>query len=398
MYRRGRALPIVAASILMLAAPAAAQSPGASEAAGPPPMTLPDGWTMVVGGLDSPRGLAATADGTIYVAESGEGGTDPCVDHPELGKLCFGATGGLSQVTDGTATRVVDGVMSAITETGETFGVSAVAVAADGTVYYTVGGPAAGAADTRAQVTGGEGIGKLYKLGADGTSTEVADFAAFESSDNPDAQQPGNELPDSNINGLTIAEDGTILVADAGGNDLLSVDADGNISVVATFQVQFQPLPPDPTASMDPNASPAMVPMDLVPTSVAIGPDGNYYVGQLTGFPFPPGGASVFKVVPGQDPTVYADGFTNVMGVAFGTDGTLYVLEISHDGLLATPPGQLPTGGLWSVPPGGGTPELLATGLPMPGGIAVGSDGTIYASICAVCPNGGGIVSYAPAG
>lgn len=361
-------------------------------------MTLPDGWTMVTGGLDSPRGLAVTADGTIYVAESGEGGTDPCVPHEELVELCFGATGGVSQVTDGTATRIVDGVMSAITEGGETFGVSAVAVGSDGTVWYTVGGPAAGAAETRATVPGGEGIGKLYKLGADGTATEVADFAAFESENNPDAEQPGNQLPDSNINGLAIASDGTILVADAGGNDLLSVDADGNIGFVAGFLVEFQPLPPDPTASLDPNASPAMIPMDPVPTSVAVGPDGNYYVGLLTGFPFPPGGAAVYKVVPGEDPTVYADGFTNVMGVAFAEDGTLYVLEISHDGLLATPPGTLPSGGLWSVPPGGGEPELLATGLPMPGGIAVGPDGTVYASICAVCPNGGGIVSFSAAG
>ena len=106
MSQRTRALPIVAASMLILAAPVGAQSPAASGGA-PPPMTLPDGWTMVVGGLDSPRGLAVTADGTIYVAESGEGGTDPCVDHPELGNLCFGPTGGLSEVTDGTATRVV---------------------------------------------------------------------------------------------------------------------------------------------------------------------------------------------------------------------------------------------------------------------------------------------------
>lgn len=397
MHRRSWALPMVAMSVVVLAAPAAAQSPGASGGA-PPPMALPDGWSMVVGGLDSPRGLAVAADGTIYVAESGEGGTDPCVDHPELVRLCFGTTGGVSQVKDGTATRIVDGVMSAITDTGETFGVSAVAVGGDGTIWYTVGGPAAGAADTRAKVPGGEGIGQLYKLGADGTSTSVADFAAFESASNPDKDQPGNELPDSNINGLAITKDGTVLVADAGGNDLLSVGADGAINFVAGFLVEFQPLPPDPTASMDPNASPAMVPMDPVPTSVAVGPDGAYYVGLLTGFPFPPGGAAVYKVVPGQDPVVYADGFTNVMGVAFAEDGTLYVLEISHDGLLATPPGQLPMGGLWSVPPGGGTPELLATGLPMPGGIAVGPDGTIYASICAVCPNGGGIVSLSAAG
>ncbi len=68
MSQRTRALPIVAASMLILAAPVGAQSPAASGGA-PPPMTLPDGWTMVVGGLDSPRGLAVTA-GRVDGAES----------------------------------------------------------------------------------------------------------------------------------------------------------------------------------------------------------------------------------------------------------------------------------------------------------------------------------------
>lgn len=396
MPRRTRMLPIVAASMLIIAAPVAAQSPGASGGAPPPPPPLPDGWTQVVLGLDSPRGLAIAADGTIYVAESGKGGTDPCIEHPELGHLCFGPTSGISKVSDGTATRIVDGILSAITARGETFGASAVAVADDGTVWYTVGGPAAGAAETRAKIAGGEGVGQLYKIGADGTSTStsVADFAAFESANNPDAKQPGNELPDSNINGLALTAGGPV-VADAGGNDLLMVDDKGAISVLAVFPVTFQAAPPDPAASMASGATPPMIPMDPVPTSVAVDKDGAYYVGLLTGFPFPKGGASVMKVVAGQDPTPYATGLTNVMGVAFAPDGSLYVVEISENGLLSET--GLPQGALLKVPAGGGTPELVSSGLPMPGGIAVAADGTVYVSTCAVCPGGGGIASYTPA-
>lgn len=389
-----RSLPIVAAAMLAISAPAAAQSPAASGGAPPPPPPLPDGWTQVVLGLDSPRGLAVTSDGTIYVAESGAGGTDSCIEHPELGHLCFGPTSGVSKVSDGSATRIADGILSAITATGETFGASAVAVADDGTVWYTVGGPAAGAAETRATITGGEGMGQLYKIGADGTSTSVADFAAFESANNPDKDQPGNALPDSNINGLILTADGAV-VADAGGNDLLLVDDSGAISVLAVFPVTFQPAPPDPTASAAPGASPAMVPMDPVPTSVAVDKDGAYYVGMLTGFPFPKGGATVAKVVKGQDPTTYATGLTNVEGVAFAPDGSLYVLEISENGLLSET--GLPQGALLKVPAGGGTPELVSSGLPMPGGVAVAADGTVYVTTCAVCPGGGGIASYTPA-
>lgn len=385
---------VLAVAIAAIAGPAAAQSP---SAAAPASMGAGPAITEVISGLDSPRGIAVAADGTLYVAESGTGGTDPCITHPELGNVCFGPTGGVSKISGGTATRIVDGVLSAITDGGETFGPSDVIVAGDGTVWYLAGGPAAGAAETRALIPGGEGLGQLYKVAADGTATSVADLAAFESANNPDAAQPGNELPDSNVNGLAATADGGVAVADAGANDLLLVDKDGAISVAAVFPVRFAQLPPDPTASMDPNASPAMVPMDPVPTAVAVGPDGAYYVGELTGFPFPKGGASVMRVEAGSDPTPYASGFTNIMDLAFDAEGALYVLELAHDGLLASPPGAPPAGGLWRVPAGGGDPALVVSeGLVMPGGLAIATDGTIYITTCAVCPGVGGVVSLQP--
>ena len=67
------------------------------------------------------------------------------------------------------------------------------------------------------------------------------------------------------------------------------------------------------------------------------------------------------------------------MDLAFGRDGTLYVLEIDHDSIL----GGTQEGGLWAVPRGGGTPRQIA--LPAgtliePGGIAVGRDGDLFVS------------------
>jgi hypothetical protein len=50
-----------------------------------------------------------------------------------------------------------------------------------------------------------------------------------------------------------------------------------------------------------------------VPNAVTIGPDGAYYVGQLTGFPFIPGAANVFRVPAGGGaPTPFLTGFTKV--------------------------------------------------------------------------------------
>ena len=125
--------------------------------------------------------------------------------------------------------------------------------------------------------------------------------------------------------------------------------------------------------------------MQPVPTSVAIGPDGAHYVGTLTGFPFPAGAATVFRVKPGSAPEPYATGFTNVMDVAFDADGNLLVLEIAHNGLASGDP----TGALLRVPAGGGSPELLLTDpLFMPGGLAVGPGGEVYVTNCSVCVRG----------
>jgi len=370
---------------LGMALPAAAQGPTIEE---------------VAGGLDSPRGVALGQDGTIYVAEAGAGGEAPCVVHPELGNMCFGPSGAITAIIDGVPRRIVEGLPSGLTDNGEVLGPSDVTVDGGGTVWFLVGGPGVGAAEFRDALAegAGEGIGMLNRLGADGSIEHVADLAQYETEQNPDAEQPGNEEPDSNANGLA-ASDAGALVADAGANDLLLVGADGSISTVAVFPVVMQPAPPDPTAEADPDAEPPMVPMDPVPTSVTVGPDGAYYVGELTGFPFPTGGASVFRVVPGEEATVYADGFTNIMDVEFGPDGTLYVAEMVHEGLLGVLGGGAPPiGAVMAVPPGGGEAEMVATGdqLMALGGLAVADDGAIYVSANTLMPGAGTVVKITP--
>jgi hypothetical protein len=129
-----------------------------------------------------------------------------------------------------------------------------------------------------------------------------------------------------------------------------------------------------------------------VPTGVVKGPDGALYVSQLTGFPFPLGGAKVFRVDPRSGEfTTYATGFTNAMDLDFGRDGTLYVLEIDSNSLLAD--GE--EGGILAVPPGGGTPqriELPAGTLTTPGGIAVGRRGDLFVSNNATSPGIGEVL------
>jgi sugar lactone lactonase YvrE len=324
------------------------------------------GLKVVAEGLDNPRGIGFGPDGALYVAESGSGGAGPCVQGPEGGEACFGRTGAVTRITKRGQHRVLTGLPSLAEEGG---------VAASGPVdlgfsgrtgYLLVGNPGGGT-ETREQFgPAGRRFGKLLKVNLHGIKA-IADFPRFEENNNPDeggGALPGEEI-DSNPNGLLVRHRSQ-LVTDAGGNDLLKVDGKGRISVVAVFPPRVVPAPPGIPGL------PPEIPMQAVPTSVVKGPDGAYYVGQLTGFPFPPGGANVFRVVPGKAPKVYAGGFTNIIDIAFDKKGRLYVLEIATNGLLNTPENELPVGRLVRVNKDGSRTTLASEGLAAPGGFVLG--------------------------
>jgi sugar lactone lactonase YvrE len=97
---------------------------------------------------------------------------------------------------------------------------------------------------------------------------------------------------------------------------------------------------------------------------------GSLYIGTLTPFPVKVGAAEIFKVNPrtGQF-SVIATGLTTVLGLAFGADGALYVLEMSvKNGGPAPNTGEL-------VRIKGSHRTLIATGLNFPTGMAFGPDG-----------------------
>jgi subtilisin family serine protease len=115
-------------------------------------------------------------------------------------------------------------------------------------------------------------------------------------------------------------------------------------------------------------------------------------VSELTGFPFPVGAARIYRVVPGSTPTIYAEGFTNVIDLAFDAHGNLYVLEIDANSLLA----PSPTGRLARVKVGGAVETIASDGLVMPGGMAIGPDGAIYVSNYSTSPTAGQVVRIEP--
>jgi hypothetical protein len=279
-------------------------------------------------------------------------------------------------------------------------GVTDVAPIGRGNMFALTG---AGEADTAA---------KLFRVSRGGLR-ELADLAAFEANVNPDGR--GIE---SNPFDVAALLGGKALVADAAGNDLLIVDQQGHVDWVATFPDQLVstanakqlvgcPTPPPEFESVC--GLPEMTPAQAVAASVAIGPDGAYYVGELKGFPGPTGASRVWRIAPGtlhaecgDNPacTVVADGFTSIIDLTFGPDGTLYVVEIDEASFFAV---QLE---VFSGLPGrtlGGTVNAcdsstwacteVATGLPIPIAAAVDRDGTVYAAISALVPDAAQVIA-----
>jgi hypothetical protein len=218
----------------------------------------------------------------------------------------------------------------------------------------------------------GSDFARLVRLPLAGTGTVdgIADIGAYESSANPDSG-----AFDTNPYGLLVTTAGGYVVADAGGNDILGVTAGGAISTLSV-------LPPNPNPPM----------FQAVPTSLALGPDGAYYIGQLTGGPFVPGAANVYRLDPVTgDRTIAYSGFTNIIDLTFGADGSLYVLEISRDG-LASPTGPVPGALIRIDPTSGMRSTIVSDGLNFPGGVVTGPDGALYVTNFGVSAGGGQVL------
>lgn len=337
-------------------------------------------------GLDNPRGIFVRGNNIVYVAEAGRGGSR-CAEvtqDGETAEFCFGSTGAVMKIWPGGKLRLVRGLPSVAEDRSGAFAVGPHDVGRlNHRIFIAMGQPPAPAVplfgtSTRLQ-------GKLVRW-LHGDVDVVADLAAYERRRNP----AGGEIY-SNPYGLHVASVGQQLVADAGANDLLSVRG-GRIATVAVFPPQMADAPP--FLGLPPGTK---IPAESVPTAVTRGPDGAYYVGELTGFPFPIGKARIWRVVPGRAPEVFATGFTNIIDLTFGPNGSLYVLEFARAGLLAAETGgELPAGRLVGVASNGTQTELAAGRLVAPGGVAVARNGWIYVTNRSVLPGAGEVLRIRP--
>lgn len=315
---------------------------------------------VIADNLDNPRGLAFGPDGFLYVVEAGRGGTSAlCLPSPTGPEpRCYGATGAVSRVSvSGGQQRVLTGLPSlAVASGAEATGPHSIAFGF-GSAFIAVGSGGDPALLAPFRQAGIE-FGTLYQVSLQGVVTPAVDVAAHETAENPDGG-----LLDSNLYGMAILSNRGVFT-DAGGNSLLQIDPTLTVSTLAVFPTRMVPGPGG-----------GDVPMQSVPTSVIEGPDGSLYVGELTGFPFPVGGARVYRVpAAGGTPEVVAEGFTNIIDIAIGPDGSAYVLEYDADGILG--PGDV--GRLTKIGPFGFRTELAAGLLVHPGRMAIGPNNSIY--------------------
>ncbi len=266
---------------------------GAAPAVVPTALTEP---VVVATGLNNPRQLSVSGT-DLYVAEAGTGGSG-CGEGG-----CVGTTGAIAKVSQAyraksvTPTRVVTGLLSAAEGDGSfAVGPDGVSAAELGKLYIamTYAPP-----DVLPEGLPGDQAGKLL-VNRLGRTTTVADIAGVEIGTDPDGRGV-----DSNPYAV-LSLPGRQLVADAAGNSIVEVRAGQAPRVFAVLPEH------------DGNQA--------VPTSLAVGRNGDIYVGELNGEN--PGTARVDILSPTGRPVGHVDGFTTISGVAVGTDGTLYVSEL----------------------------------------------------------------------
>ncbi len=340
--------------------------------------------TFITGEVSQPRHISKGADGALYVANAGMGG-DTCIEVPladgETGTACLGNSGSITRIANGEAEIFINGIPSLVVD-GESIGLHNVVVTESGTVYGVMGFGLGLTPEVRSEMgDGATYFGHLVEIAADGSLSSIADILAYEAAEDQD----GNGI-DANPYALVLDGD-TFLVADAGMNALLRISLDGEISTVVVFPAQVVPAPPFIPAPE--------IPSESVPTHIVAGPDGNFYVGELTGFPFHPGSARVWMVAPDGEASVHATGFTNIGALAFDSDGNLLVLEIIAGGLLAVDPEnpQTTAGRLVRVA-ADGSHELIAggaEGIAFSTGMAIDDNGDIHIANLAVIPGAGHI-------
>lgn len=350
---------------------------GNLEAQLPP---VPAGATALAQGLYGPRGLKFGPDGNLYVATSGTA-------NPQTGRAtCSAVPGGpyfgdasatiLKIDPQGNVTTFATGFPSTFNPpTNGGWGVGDVAFL-DGELYAVTAGGGCG----HGNPTLPNMVAKVDL--ATGQWTMMADMSAAVAAHPAANVDPEDFQPDGDFYNL-IAARGKLYTVEPNHGQVWSVTKRGDVEMVTDISKLGEHWI-GPTALVD--------------------SDGGLLVSNLGGFPITPNSSLLLTLRPGCGDRVgspvedcgpgtlhvassSAPRLTTVVGMAWGPDGLLYLLELSQPQTPTEQPPYFPTPGDGKVVRvRNGVAEDVITGLSVPTGMTFGPDGALYVSNWGAAP------------
>jgi hypothetical protein len=330
--------------------PAAAGEPAAPRASAgrrvaPAPTPTPEafGFSAVASGLVNPRGMTFGPDGTLYVAEAGNGGAREV----ELGRKrphLVGRTGRVSSIAPGgTPTPLIQELPSIVTAAHEEVGPTGLAFV-DGALYLLT---ASGGWDV-GDPSFDSGVLRLDPAGRS-EPARIFDLTVFNLGEPAPARRQDEraDVPAGMPFGLT-ALGGVLYATDGNHEVVLRLTTDGKPRRILEYPASDRAL-----------------------TGITAGPDGALYVAEYV-----PG--KVTRLATTGERADAATGFALPIGVAFDGGGRLCVLEYVGRVFCLGADGRR---------------ELVAAGLTRPTAMVAGPDDALYvANVGHFGPNGEGEV------
>jgi hypothetical protein len=354
---------LAVAGAASVAIPFAAVGPASASPATPPaPVVL-------VSGLNNPRQLSLGSNGALFIAEAGNGGTFKS-SSPELGTQYIGPSGSISAVSDPatgsneTPNRVATGFLSAASQNGQQ------ATGSDG-VAASIDSKAVFVQETFFPPLPpffGDQSGNLYRVTLKtGSPAAVTNISAYEVAHDPDGQGVASDPY------AVLRLTNRLLVADAAGNDVLQVNSAGTVSLFHVF--------PNITTGVcakrfDP--TPAFPGCNFVPDALATDGAGHIFVAGLGSLARGQGQVVELNSNGTKVLATYS-GFTSPDGLAIGSDGSIYVSQ-----LTASSGGPAP--GLVTRILGARRTNVA---VPLPSGLAIDAGGNLYVSTFSIAPSTG---------
>jgi len=361
-----------------------------------------DGGPATSAELSEPFGVAVAADGTVYIADSGNsvirrvsplgvittvagnGQDGYSGDNGPATSAELGYPEGVAVAADGSFDIADDGNQDI--RRVNSSGVITTVAGNGQTGYRGDNGPATAAAlsDPTGVAVGRDGSiyiadhnnNRVRRVSPSGIITTFAgDGEGGFSGDNGPATAAELTSP----NGVAVGRDGSIYIADRGNNRIRRVNPSGIITTVAGDGLQGFGGDKGPATSAELDS----------PTDVVVGGDGSVYIADY-------GNNRIRRVTPkgvittvagngedgssGDNGQATAAALSDPVGVAVASDGTIYIADYGNDQVRrVSPTGVITTiAGNGEDGSSGDNGPATSAELSEPSGVAVGGDGSVY--------------------